>query len=198
MNKIRAVAYIRVSTEKDAQLHSYEFQEQYWEKAFDGDPSTELVRIYADKGISGHSVRKRPQFLLMMQDARDHKFDKIYTKSVSRFARNTTQLLEAVRELRDCGIEVIFENENIHTFQPTSEIFLTIAAAIAENDLDGVSIASTYKRVYNDSKYLSGVTGYISLVSAEEMAKAYGEAWVGRAVPGEPTAANKTTEAMQA
>ena len=136
MNKTRAVAYIRVSTEKDAQLHSYEFQEQYWEKAFDGDPSTELVQIYADKGISGHSVRKRPQFLLMMQDARDHKFDKIYTKSVSRFARNTTQLLEAVRELRDCGVEVIFESENIHTFQPTSEIFLTIAATIAENDLD--------------------------------------------------------------
>lgn len=70
------------------------------------------------------------------RNAREHKFDKIYTKSVSRFARNTTQLLEAVRELRDLGIEVVFENENIHTFQPTSEIFLTIAATIAENDLE--------------------------------------------------------------
>ena len=100
MNKTRAVAYIRVSTEKDAQLHSYEFQEQYWEKAFDDDPSTELVRIYADKGISGHSVRKRPQFLLMMQDARDHKFDKIYTKSVSRFARNLLDCMGVRRHLQ--------------------------------------------------------------------------------------------------
>ena len=136
MSKTRAVAYIRVSTEKDAQLHSYDFQEHYWRSAFEDDPNTDLVGIYADKGISGHSVQKRPQFLVMMQDARDHKFDKIYTKSVSRFARNTTQLLEAVRELRDIGIDVVFEKENIHTFEPTSEVFLTIAATIAENDLD--------------------------------------------------------------
>ena len=136
MAKTKAVAYIRVSTEKDAQLHSYEFQEHYWNNVFEGDPSTELVAIYADKGISGHSVRKRPEFLAMLEDARDHKFDKIYTKSVSRFARNTTQLLEAVRELREIGVEVVFENENIHTFEPTSEVFLTIAATIAENDLE--------------------------------------------------------------
>ena len=136
MAKTRAVAYIRVSTDRDAQLHSYDFQEHYWQSAFDNDPETELVGIYADKGISGHSVQKRPQFLVMMQDARDRKFDRIYTKSVSRFARNTTQLLEAVRELRDIGVEVVFEKENIHTFQPTSEIFLTIAATIAENDLE--------------------------------------------------------------
>ena len=136
MSKTKAVAYIRVSTEKDAQLHSYEFQEQYWQNAFAGDQETELVGIYADKGISGHSIQKRPQFLVMMQDAREHKFEKVYVKSVSRFARNTTQLLEAVRELRDIGIEVIFENENIHTFEPTSEVYLTIAATIAENDLE--------------------------------------------------------------
>lgn len=136
MAKTRAVAYIRVSTERDAQLHSYDFQEHYWQSTLENDPDTELVGIYADKGISGHSVQKRPQFLVMMQDARDHKFDRIYTKSVSRFARNTTQLLEAVRELRDIGVEVVFEKENIHTFQPTSEIFLTIAATIAENDLE--------------------------------------------------------------
>ena len=104
MNKTRAVAYIRVSTEKDAQLHSYEFQEQYWEKAFDGDPGTELVRIYAAKGISGHSVRKRPQFLLMMQDARDHKFDKIYTKSVSRFIQLQLAALDLHKKKRDMEI----------------------------------------------------------------------------------------------
>ena len=136
MNKRkRAVAYVRVSTASKAQLHSYEFQEQYWQERFEDDPDAELVAIYADRGISGSSVYKRPQFLIMMQDAREGKFDVIYTKSVSRFSRNTVQLLEAVRELRDLGIEVIFEKEQISTLASTSELFLTIAATIAENDL---------------------------------------------------------------
>ena len=95
--KKRAVAYIRVSTASTAQLHSYEFQEQYWQDRFTGDKDAELVGIYADRGISGSSIHKRPQFLVMMEDARQHKFDVIYVKSVSRFARNTVQLLEAVR-----------------------------------------------------------------------------------------------------
>lgn len=135
MSKKRAVAYIRVSTASAGQTHSYEFQEQYWQRRFVDDNEYELVAIYADKAISGSSIDKRPQFLTMMQDAREHRFDVIHTKSVSRFARNTVELLEAVRELRDLGIEVIFEKEKISTFQPTSELFLTIAAAIAENDL---------------------------------------------------------------
>lgn len=133
--KKRTVAYVRVSTASKAQLHSYEFQERYWQDKFTGDPDNELIGIYADRGISGRSVYKRPQFLVMMQDARDGKFDVIHTKSVSRFARNTVQLLEAIRELRDLGIEVVFEKEQISTLQPTSEIFLTIAATVAENDL---------------------------------------------------------------
>lgn len=134
--KKRAVAYVRVSTASSAQLHSYEFQEQYWQGRFENDSTAELICIYADRGISGSSINKRTQFLQMMEDARQHKFDEIHTKSVSRFARNTVELLEAVRELRDLGIEVIFEKEQIHTMQPTSEIFLTIAATIAENDLE--------------------------------------------------------------
>lgn len=133
--KKRIAVYVRVSTASKAQLHSYEFQEQYWHEKFTDDPANELVGIYADKGISGSSMYKRPQFLIMMQDAREGKFDVIYTKSVSRFARNTVQLLKAVRELRDIGIEVVFEKEGIHSLQPTSEVFMTIAASIAENDL---------------------------------------------------------------
>lgn len=133
--KKRIAVYVRVSTASKAQLHSYEFQEQYWRNKFINDPENELIGIYSDKGISGSSMYKRPQFLIMMQDAREGKFDAIHTKSVSRFARNTVQLLKAVRELRDLGIEVVFEKEAIHSLQPTSEIFLTIAATIAENDL---------------------------------------------------------------
>lgn len=136
MGKKRVVAYVRVSSSSKAQLHSYEFQEQYWRGKFENDPDNELVRIYADRGISGCNAYKRPEFMTMMQDARKGCFDVIHTKSVSRFARNTVQLLEAVRELRDLGIEVIFEKEQISNLQPTSELFLTIAATIAENDLE--------------------------------------------------------------
>lgn len=135
MYRKRVVAYVRVSSASDAQLHSFEFQELYWQGKFENDPDTELITIYADKGISGSSIRKRPQFKLMLQDAREGKFDVIHTKSVSRFARNTVELLETVRELRELGIEVVFEKEQISTMQPTSELFLTVAATIAENDL---------------------------------------------------------------
>lgn len=131
----RAVAYVRVSTASSAQLHSYEFQEQYWHDKLDSDPDVELVHIYADLGISGSSMDKRPQLLAMMRDARAGKFDIVYTKSVSRFARNTIELLQAVRELRDIGVEVVFEKENIRSSDPTSELMLTVAATIAEDDL---------------------------------------------------------------
>ena len=136
MARKRVVAYVRVSSASKAQLHSYEFQEQYWRSKFEDDPENELVQIYADRGISGSKAYKRPEFMKMLQDARAGQFDAIHTKSVSRFARNTVELLEAVRELRDLGVEVIFEKEQISTMQPASELFLTIAATIAENDLE--------------------------------------------------------------
>ena len=135
MGRKRIVANVRVSSASKAQIHSYEFQEQYWRSKFAQDTESELVGIYADKGISGCSMAKRPQFLNMLEDARNGKFDAIHTKNVSRFARNTVELLQAVRELRDIGIEVFFEKEQISTLQPASELFLTIAASIAENDL---------------------------------------------------------------
>lgn len=132
----RAVAYVRVSSGSDAQIHSFEFQSAYWHNELDSNPDVEMVGIYADKGISGRSMYKRPQFLTMMQDAREGKFDVIYTKSISRFGRNTVHLLESVRELRDLGIAVIFQNENINTLSNTSELFMTIAAALAESELE--------------------------------------------------------------
>ncbi len=135
MAKKRAVAYVRVSSGSDAQLHSFDFQAEYWTTILADEPDVELVGIYADKGISGRNTKKRPQFQMMMQDARAGLFDVIYTKSTSRFARNTVDLLSAVRELRDLGVEVIFQNEHISTLQPTSEVYLTIAAALAENEL---------------------------------------------------------------
>lgn len=129
----RAVAYIRVSTKSDAQLHSYDYQVNYWKKQVAAN--YEYVGVYSDWGISGRSLAKRPELLRLIEDAKNKKFDVVFTKSVSRFARNTTELLETVRNLRDIGIKIFFEKENIDTFDPSAELFLTIAAAIAENDL---------------------------------------------------------------
>ncbi|MCM1532847.1 MAG: recombinase family protein [Ruminococcus flavefaciens] len=131
----RAVAYIRVSTKSDAQAHSYEFQKQYWLNTLTARADCDYVGLYCDHGISGRSLSKRPQLLRLIADAKQHKFDEVYTKSVSRFGRNTEELLETVRELRENGVKVFFEKEQIDTSNPTSEAFLTIAAMMAEAEL---------------------------------------------------------------
>ena len=130
-----AVAYIRVSTKSDAQLHSYDFQLDYWKKYIQNQVNQEFGGIYADYGISGRTMNNRKQLLRMLKEAKEGKFNIVYVKSVSRFARNTEELLTTVRELRELGVRVYFEKENIDTFDKTSEVFLTIAASIAENDL---------------------------------------------------------------
>lgn len=135
MHKQRAVAYCRVSTTSNAQMHSLGYQTEYWKAVIADSDQYEYSGIYADAGIGGHSMNKRPQQLKMLQDAKEKRFDVIFTKSVARFARNTEELLMMVRQLRDGGIKVIFEKEQIDTFDPNSEIFLTIAASVAENDL---------------------------------------------------------------
>ena len=131
----RAVAYIRVSTKSKAQLHSFDYQLEYWQDYITENPDMELVGIYSDWGISGKSLSRRPQLLKLIDDAKKKEFDLVLVKSVARFGRNTTEILQLVRMLRDLGIEVIFENEQISSFDPSADIQITIAAAIAENDL---------------------------------------------------------------
>lgn len=130
-----AVAYIRVSTKSEAQLHSFEYQANYWQNAITASAEYKFGGIYADEGISGKSLSKRPQLKKLLTDGQAHKFDAVFCKSVSRFGRNTIELLENVRLLRDCGVRVFFEKENIDTFDPSAETMLTLAASIAENDL---------------------------------------------------------------
>lgn len=155
----KAVAYTRVSTKSDAQVHSYAYQNEYWEETISSNPDYKFCGIYADQGISGRAIAKRPQFLKMMEDAKKQKFDIVFTKSVARFGRNTEELLSAVRELRDEGVKVIFEKEQIDTFDPDAKLFLTVAAAVAENDL----------RIYSENQQWSirkkFADGYISIGS---------------------------------
>lgn len=131
--KKKAVAYVRVSTESDAQLHSFEFQSDYWRNTIAQMPGYQLVALYADKGISGKQTNNRHQFLAMIAAAERGEFDTIFVKSVSRFARCAEDTMAIVKRLREKSVNIIFEDENIDTANAASELYLTIAAAIAED-----------------------------------------------------------------
>lgn len=106
-------AYCRVSTDQEEQLLSYENQLNYYTGYINNNPLYQFAGIYADEGISGTNTKKRDEFNKMIADCRSGKIDMIITKSISRFARNTLDCLNYVRELKDLGIGIIFEKEYI-------------------------------------------------------------------------------------
>ena len=130
--KKNVCAYARVSTNAKAQEHSFEFQKAYWTETLSSSEEFNFVGMYADKGISGKTSFRRPQFMKMITAAKNKQIDIIFCKSVQRFARNTSELLDYVRQLRDVGVAVIFEKEHINTLESESDMYLTVAAAIAE------------------------------------------------------------------
>lgn len=127
-------AYARVSTEKEEQEDSFERQVEHYTTLITSNPEWQLVEVYADPGISGTRAEKRPDFMRMIADCRAGKINKILVKSISRFARNTVDALNYIRELKDLGISVYFESENIDTLTPGGEVLLTILAAMAEQE----------------------------------------------------------------
>lgn len=131
---LRVAAYCRVSTDKDDQANSFERQKEYFETKIEENKEWQLVDIYADKGISGTNTSKRTGFNKMMRDAKAGKIDRIITKEVSRFARNTVDTLQYTRELKSLGVSVLFINDNIDTFDSDGELRLTIMASIAQEE----------------------------------------------------------------
>ena len=113
--RLRVAAYARVSTDDEEQLTSYEAQVDYYTKKIRENPDWTFVEVYADEGISGTNTKKRKNFNRMIDDAMAGKIDRIITKSVSRFARNTVDTLTTVRKLKEKGVGVTFEKENIDT-----------------------------------------------------------------------------------
>ena len=109
--KKKVAAYARVSTELEEQENSYEAQVAYYTEHIKNNPDWDFVGVYADRGISGTSTKRREGFNRMIEDAKAGRIDVILTKSISRFARNTVDALRAVRELRNIGCEVVFEKE---------------------------------------------------------------------------------------
>lgn len=138
---IRVCAYCRVSTDQEEQKTSYKLQTQYYRDWILSHENWTLAGIYADEGITGTNTRNRHQFNQMMQDAKDHKFELIVTKSISRFARNTLDCIRCVRELKNLPkpVEVFFEKENICTLDSKSELILTILSSLAQDESRTIS-----------------------------------------------------------
>lgn len=144
LQRKRVAAYCRVSTEQEEQLSSYEAQVNYYTNYIEKHPDYEFAGIYADEGISGTTTKKREQFNRMIEDCKAGKIDRIITKSISRFARNTLDCLNFVRQLKDLGIGVTFEKENIFTLDSKGEVLLSILSSLAQDESRSISENSTW------------------------------------------------------
>lgn len=129
---LRVAAYCRVSTDSDDQVNSFIAQMHYYYNFIKQAENMELVDVYADEGITGTSVAKRDDFNRMIKDCKAGKIDRIYVKSVSRFARNALECLEYIRLLKDYDVSVFFENDGIDTQTLNSELILYIKSAFAQ------------------------------------------------------------------
>ncbi len=154
-HKKRVAAYARVSTDSDEQLSSYEAQVDFYTRHIKSNPEWEFVDVYTDEGISGTNTKKREGFNRMIADALVGKIDLILTKSISRFARNTVDTLTAVRRLKEKGIEVYFEKENIYTLDAKGEVMITIMSSLAQEESRSISENVTWgkRKSMEDGKF---------------------------------------------
>lgn len=135
----RIAVYCRVSTENESQESSFENQMKFFTERISREKNWSLAGVYADHGITGTSLRNRTEFNRMIADCEAGKIDTILTKGVSRFARNTVDLLAVVRRLKEIGINVIFDSQKLDTALETSELLLTILAAMAQEGSRSIS-----------------------------------------------------------
>ena len=135
----RVAAYARVSMESDRLAHSLAAQISYYSDLIQKNPEWEYAGVYADSFVSGTETSKRQEFQRMLADCDAGEIDIILCKSISRFARNTVDLLETVRHLKDLGIEVRFEKENINSLSGDGELMLTILASFAQEESYSIS-----------------------------------------------------------
>ena len=142
--KKKVAGYARVSTDREEQATSYEAQMTYYKTYIEGHEDWEFVGMYSDEGITATNTKKRDGFNQMVEDALDGKIDLIITKSVSRFARNTVDSLTTIRKLKDKGIEVYFEKENIWTLDAKGELMITIMSSLAQEESRSISENTTW------------------------------------------------------
>lgn len=171
-------AYCRVSTDKEDQLNSLEAQKEFFTE-YTKHTGDNLIRLYADEGISGTKIKNRKEFLHMMADAERGLFDMVVVKDISRFARNTVDLLQNIRKLKALGIETQFLTANM-TSMGNSEFVLTIFGALAQEESANMSKRVKFGKKMNAEKgrvpnivygYDKTIGDYFNLAVNEEEAK---------------------------
>ena len=152
-----------MSTDQEEQLSSFEAQVNYYTGYIEKHPDYECAGIYADEGISGTNTKKREQFNRMIEDCKAGKIDGIITKSISRFARNTLDCLNFVRQLKELGIGVTFEKENIFTLDSKGEVLLSILSSLAQDESRSISENSTWgiRRRFEQGRLFINATKFL-------------------------------------
>lgn len=152
--QLRVAAYCRVSTAEEEQQNSYQVQISYYTDLINRKKEWTLVKVFADEGISGTQTKKRTEFNRMIRMCKNKKIDLVITKSISRFARNTVDCLEYVRQLKDLGIGVIFEKENINTLTMTSEFMIALYGSFAQAESESISknVSWGKEKAYREGK----------------------------------------------
>ena len=171
--KRRVAGYARVSTDHEDQATSYEAQVDYYTNYIKSREDWEFVAIYTDEGISATNTKKREGFKAMIADALAGKIDLIITKSVSRFARNTVDSLTTVRKLKDEGIEIYFEKENIWTLDSKGELLITIMSSLAQEESRSISENVTWgqRKRMADGKVSFAYSHFLGLDKDKETGK---------------------------
>lgn len=160
--KLRVCAYVRVSTGSDAQANSFITMLNYYTEYISNNPEWEFVGIYADEAVTGTRVEKREEFQAMMQECEDGNIDLIITKTVTRFGRNTVETLRAIRRLKELGIGVYFESQNINTLTEKSELLITILSSVAQGESEDFSSNNKWavKKRFSDGTFTLSTPAY--------------------------------------
>ena len=162
---LNVAAYARVSSGKDAMLRSLSAQVSFYSCMIQNHKGWNYVGVYSDEAITG-TKETRESFQRLLNDCRNGKVDLVITKSISRFARNTVTLLKTVRELKDLGVDVYFEEQNIHTISAEGELMLTVLASYAQEESLSVSENCKWKIRKN---FENGLANTFSLYGYEKI-----------------------------
>ena len=163
IKRLKVAAYVRVSKESERLSHSLSAQISYYNELIQGRPDWEFAGVYVDQFISGTGTDKREDFQRMLADCEAGKIDVILTKSISRFARNTVDLLNTVRHLKELGISVRFDKENIDSMTTDGELMLTVLAGFAEEEIKTISSNikwAIHKKFENGEQWSKECFGY--------------------------------------
>ena len=168
--RLRVAPYCRVSTDSDEQLNSYEAQIEYYTAKIADNPEWTMVRMYADEGITGTSMKKRKEFLRLIADCKKGRVDLVITKSVTRFARNTLEGLQTVRQLKGLGIGVYFEKENVNTLYMDNEMILTFFFSQAQAESESLSgnVKWGHRKNFQDGKVYYHYDSFLGYKKGED------------------------------